>query len=45
MTMSKIKNDQMTTLADDKKILEKENEKLKAEIEALQNKLKSSMNH
>ncbi len=38
-------NDQIAALADDKKNLEQENEKLKAEIEALQSKLKSSMNN
>ena len=38
-------NDQIAALADDKKNLEQENEKLKAEIEALQSKLKYSINH
>ena len=38
-------NDQIAALADDKKNLENENEKLKAEIENLQSKLKSSINN
>ena len=38
-------NHQLATLADAKKKLEKENEKLKAEIENLQSKLKSSINN
>ncbi len=38
-------NNQIAVLADNKKNLEKENEKFKAEIENLQNKLKSSINN